>query len=68
MKLQWEDISSNTSRARVFGGWIVNVYSKKGETLVFIPDIDHVWGSGIEESYEGGGGKARITTKLHINV
>lgn len=56
MKFEWEIIFSNpgnsgseTARARVFGGWIVNNETWDGEkdsvseSSVFIPDSDHKW-------------------------
>ena len=59
MKIQfeWEEVCDNTWRARVFGGWIVQVTedvgTAEGETtelcvphrtsMVFVPDADCEW-------------------------
>jgi hypothetical protein len=53
MEFNWEQIASKpqTSRARVFGGWLVKVCDSKEystvvfdkSSLVFIPDPKHCW-------------------------
>jgi hypothetical protein len=48
-KLSWEvicynqDKSYNTSRAEVFGGWLVKVYGEDESSLTFVPDPNHEW-------------------------
>ena len=49
MEFKWEDISGLTSRAKVFGGWIVHkgsldrVLKTQSESMVFVPDAKHEW-------------------------
>ena len=40
---QWEELDSHTRRAKVIGGWVVNSYLGKAESMVFVPDRDHEW-------------------------
>lgn len=54
MKIEWELIGKNTYRAKVIGGWVLNhfgeVYESAAESMVFIPDPGHIWGSPDEFS------------------
>lgn len=56
--LEWEQLDEGTSRAKVFGGWLIKCeryeerYNHKTyryenplltETVIFIPDLNHEW-------------------------
>lgn len=57
MRFEWETIkdlpTSNTYRAKVYGGWLVNNVTKyrdergkpagQSESMVFVPDPSHKW-------------------------
>ena len=49
MKFEWEKVTSNTRRARVFGGWVLKNFTwdadweSQSESMVFIPDENHEW-------------------------
>jgi hypothetical protein len=53
MKFNWEQIASKpqTSRARVYGGWLVKVTENREistvmsnkSSLVYVPDPKHCW-------------------------
>ena len=44
IEFKWEKIVPGTHRAKVIGGWILNVFNENtGEALVFIPDPNHEW-------------------------
>lgn len=45
IKFEWEEIDTNTQRAKVIGGWIIT-YSfmfADGVAMQFIPDPLHTW-------------------------
>ena len=54
-KITWEELTETTSRAKIFGGWLVSCSKYKGHTcvtgtsnavavsLVFVPDPNHDW-------------------------
>jgi len=39
IEFEWEYISIQAFRAKVFGGWVV----KSQEAMVFVPDVNHEW-------------------------
>jgi hypothetical protein len=40
----WEPLDDETSRSKVYGGWLIcHKSSVKSESMVFMPDRDHVW-------------------------
>lgn len=43
MKFELICIGRGVYRAKVIGGWIVNIASSAGETSVFVPDPEHKW-------------------------
>ncbi len=47
MMFEWEAIATTTvnqtSRAKVFDGWIVRELTRAGAALVFVPDPRHLW-------------------------
>ena len=44
---KWEQISPDTQRVEVIGGWLVSRYTQNvngvSEALVFVPDPNHEW-------------------------
>lgn len=52
MKFKWEKLAEYTRRAKVYGGWLVHVWTPVdndslgdvvSEAMVFIPDPKHEW-------------------------
>ncbi len=44
MKFEWGHLDGCTSRAAVFGGWLVKSYAgDREECMVFVSDPDHEW-------------------------
>ena len=59
IKFEWEEMSQSVRRAKVIGGWIIqSLWSECGgdnsvalaESMVFIPDPEHLWEIEQEES------------------
>lgn len=40
---EWEEISYETTRLRVYDGWIVQVSTHNGVGLTFVPDVQKFW-------------------------
>jgi len=44
---EWEQLTPETQRAKVIGGWLVSRYTQDvdgvSEAIVFVPDPNHEW-------------------------
>lgn len=57
-KNKWEDVTENTFRLKVFGGWMVMYQDRVDSnnewrsTMVFLSDPTHLWEIEVEEATE----------------